>query len=604
MPIVVPPRKTFADFEATVLKGDALVRVVEVDSKLRNLPSPDNKFNDKLAVELEFEQLADPKHTRPIFRTGNSIADRAFVKDLSRGNRVIHRGIEPDVALNAQAPITANPDPNTYYDVAGNPIPRPVHNTRGADKNTIFTKKRSCDLLDKRFRFVPFGGNHRPKLIGFCFDDAKVHKKNDKYCWKNNASSNERFWVGNGGGVGFFPYYISPDNLKADINAAGVVARYTNSELLRGFSANALTALFCLKSPGRGYLPGDRLTLLSYYINELAVQNPRRRLANLSFEIPIVPLVMLDGNGEHLEYTDAEILSELENAYNNPMAPIRAQRLREICTYLKIVRGGQTALQLANEILTAYKGFTNVLPAPAPVIVVPPVNNALHLQQEAARRLQEETAARNQFGTIEAAIIVLIRNQGYFNAIQNIAPNTPINDILDRISQNIIPAQQLATIPGGSQQFNNIVTNAGTLRALFNGYQQAFGAAHQPIMADIQNTFKQHLITAINNERQRLAQEALRRLQEETADSEIDFAGGQAIDVTAVDALKSLIVGGQPEIRVNNNQYRLTEQRIIRYIERRRILIHEAEHQHQITETPQAATPSQNLIGVARMRRR
>jgi len=28
MPIVVPPRKTFADFEATVLKGDALVSLM------------------------------------------------------------------------------------------------------------------------------------------------------------------------------------------------------------------------------------------------------------------------------------------------------------------------------------------------------------------------------------------------------------------------------------------------------------------------------------------------------------------------------------------------------------------------------------------------
>ena len=174
--------------------------------------------------------------------------------------------------------------------------------------------------------------------------------------------------------------------------------------------------------------------------------------------------------------------------------------------------------------------------AAPPIAVQPPVaaqqavNNALNLQLEALRRQQEEAAATNQFGTIEAAFRVLIRNQACFNAVQNIAPNTPINDVLNRISQNIIPDQQLANIPGGLQQFDNVVANVATLRGVFNRYQAFFGQAHQPIMDGIQNTFKQNLITIINNERQRLAQEAAARQQADALRLQQEAAARQQAD--------------------------------------------------------------------------
>lgn len=44
----------------------------------------------------------------------------------------------------------------------------------------------------------------------------------------------------------------------------------------------------------------------------------------------------------------------------------------------------------------------------------------------------------------------------------------------------------------------------------------------------------------------------------------IRFAGEQAADITAIDALKSLVVGGQPEVLINNNEYRLVEQQVMR----------------------------------------
>lgn len=120
-------------------------------------------------------------------------------------------------------------------------------------------------------------------------------------------------------------------------------------------------------------------------------------------------------------------------------------------------------------------------------------------QQETALRQQEKNTATAEFRLLEQVIRTLITNQGYYNGLNLAAaniPNMPINEVFNRISQNI---------PAGQAANQTVRDKVQLLQVLFNRYQAQF-PARQLELTTIQQTFKQNLDGIIAGERQRLAQ--------------------------------------------------------------------------------------------------
>jgi len=162
-----------------------------------------------------------------------------------------------------------------------------------------------------------------------------------------------------------------------------------NNELLRGFSAQSLTSLCCL-----GDMIGDRLTLLATYLHERIVKNPIRR-ANGKIEIPVVPLVIMDGNGPANssmgadEYDAQYIRNDIIEAIttSSTVTRVRNQRIDQICLLLDVNKNGRSANDVATDIVSAYQlSQTGIQPQSAQIATL----------QTAARTASARQAAQHQ----------------------------------------------------------------------------------------------------------------------------------------------------------------------------------------------------------------
>lgn len=119
-------------------------------STILDLPCADSLYSGRNRVKYQFDELRNPSKERAVLRTGSL----------------------------------------KYHH---------LKKLQGKSKDTVFTKKRSCILLNKNTKFVDGIDDN---CLGFLFDDTLVGRKQyrdgtDKYIWEvwPNSGTNKAFWL-------------------------------------------------------------------------------------------------------------------------------------------------------------------------------------------------------------------------------------------------------------------------------------------------------------------------------------------------------------------------------------------------------------------------
>jgi ankyrin repeat protein len=210
-------------------------------------------------------QLMDPENTRPVKRLGAT---------ANRNKRY-------------------NPKTNTWETLQAN-----LH--RGEPKESKFTKKEAVSLLPYPPKIQFF---HYDKLeaIGLLFDVAKLDLKGEKYIWKSNALSNDRWWIdGNQGKHTMWPS-VSLSELREYLKTEIAQGTAAHSEQLFGLCKEALIAVFAHQ---------DKLFTR---INALRAQLLIQELLNID-----LALLIVTEDGTVSEYPGCQQVDDLKKAQTDP----------------------------------------------------------------------------------------------------------------------------------------------------------------------------------------------------------------------------------------------------------------------------------------------
>ncbi len=246
-------RRTYEGILEVHKRSDLLFRGVE-NAPFGELPYADALYSGRNKVKYQFDELLNPSKERAVLRSGSL----------------------------------------KYYQ---------SKKQQGKPKNTLFTKKRPCILINKHttFRHMIQSDSIAPNRLGFLFDDALVGRKrdksgNDKYIWEMWAGSDQAFWLKGRENFSLGARSFTKKQLQ------GLEQSYF-SELLRPLSLSGLLGIICYDNLD------NRFMMLNFYVQEM-IQNHTRDKSEL--QLPILPLVICDKNGVLREYKLDEIAKDLK----------------------------------------------------------------------------------------------------------------------------------------------------------------------------------------------------------------------------------------------------------------------------------------------------
>lgn len=305
-------------------KGNAIARVVA-------LP------------EIELKMLSDPKHERPIIETTKDrtvyteqMNDETGKVTTTRRVRVPYISIEKQAVgsstqFNPRA-LDKDIKKKRSKDEYMRPLPRSISfdQDRGKPKETPFTKKMATSLVHTDGTYTPYADNR----LGFLYNDALLHHKENRYIWPKNAGTITKPWLN-----GLVTHTITKSALQTHlrINTNDKI----NNELLRGLSRHGLRALFY------PYDSAERICLFYEYL-----------IARSSYHnFPRVPLILWEYRKGNIHLYDINLIrSDLAKSIENGV--LSPERLKKICSILGVTQSSAVKPEtLASEIVEQYVGW-------------------------------------------------------------------------------------------------------------------------------------------------------------------------------------------------------------------------------------------------------
>lgn len=262
--------------------------------------------------EIELKMLSDPRHDRPIIETTK---DRTQYTDQSHdkaGNiNAINRIRKPYEPIEKQPVVPSSSFNNgPVRDQEGKLLPRTISldADRGKQHETPYCKKLATSLVHTDGRYTPYADNR----LGYLYDDALLHRKDDRYVWPKNAGTITKPWLN-----GLFTHSISKAALQTHIriNTNDPI----NNELLRGLSLHAARALFY------PYNSPERINLFYEYV-----------FARGSYHnFPRLPLILWEYKPGIIHLYDTNLIgSDLVKSIEN--GTLAGPRLQKLCSILAV----------------------------------------------------------------------------------------------------------------------------------------------------------------------------------------------------------------------------------------------------------------------------
>jgi hypothetical protein len=291
-------------------------------------PSPGETMT---GLEWYFDQLENPISNRPtrtlpettdreVFYDQRNLAESEVKKAELKVKKIVKRKLVEPIPLERQESLQANPSETDYWLDTNTQLPRNVFNVRGQPKNTIYTKKNAQTLLNPNgkqvlFQFKDKADYQRYFPIGIISDVHKLHLHGERYIWKNNVVSNNKFWLSGANKSDVMnknregTMAVSLNELQNDMkkdNEEHKVSLW--NEVLFGNSKVAVQALVC---SGEHY-PSNNKVPLSYKLN-LIMQG---KIIKDKYNVD-VPLLILDNESGKIQlYTEAMMLDDILQAAN------------------------------------------------------------------------------------------------------------------------------------------------------------------------------------------------------------------------------------------------------------------------------------------------
>src|SRR5262249_53061391 len=107
---------------------------------------------------------------------------------------------------------------------------------RGQKKNTVYAKKVSHSLVRPDGKMIHYKDLKDPFFpVGLLSDVQETHLHGERYIWRENVVSNDRFWVGK------FAEKGHPDDANVQARGKGISLFQLQQELIQDSQKNPLT---------------------------------------------------------------------------------------------------------------------------------------------------------------------------------------------------------------------------------------------------------------------------------------------------------------------------------------------------------------------------